>query len=606
MKRVVFFNKKESLDELLKGSGSIVRYAVLEDFIKDRKLASFLDENSSFSKVDLNHYVEEESFKQKYIDFISRLNKNNHSLLWWSFIFPNKHPKASELPKKVWYLLSLEEFIKAEKPDLLAVFTHDRTLISQFSIWHKKGNIKIENKVKRRFDLSRFINSFFPLYISLKFFRTVVYKLCAHLMIPFKGVGGKKYEVIRTLISPQSFQKSGDYKDVYFGELCNLIKESKLPLVIFGTIARPFFSNLIKTSRNTDKFSFVSLEQAVSQVNLLKCFFESLKLYFKPLKLKDSANVYDLNFEFTVKQIISDECKTQSAYSNLLVYYSTLSFAKKIAVKRFFYPFENRSWEKLGLFALRKINAGTEIIGYQHASISPMLMNFYLGKDETSITPLPDCVITMGAVTKDFLSKPGNFPDEILKTGCALRQKKDESPSDIRGKKKKIKNILVPLALSPEEYVNGISFLNRAFKDYEEYNVNLRPHIFPLIPIDKALSYVPNLKFNFSIDKNSNLNKSLRETDLVLYFSTTVSLEALILGIPVININPGFYLNPDPLFNMRDLKWTANTPEALIGIIRDIDAIPEEEYELKKEKAKDYAKNYINPVTRDNMNVFLK
>ena len=77
----------------------------------------------------------------------------------------------------------------------------------------------------------------------------------------------------------------------------------------------------------------------------------------------------------------------------------------------------------MSILALRKNSPATKIIAYQHASISLRHTNFFLAKEESRFTPMPDVIITMGEVTRDILKNKGNFPEHLLRVGCALRQR---------------------------------------------------------------------------------------------------------------------------------------------------------------------------------------
>ena len=605
MCKIIFFNKKEDVDKLLDTGRDSVKYVVLDEFIKKNEIYTYLQKNKRFLKVDLNQYLNPEDFRKMYIDFISGLNKKNESIFWWGLNFPNRHPAASDLPKKVWYLVALQKFLEKEKPDLLLIYTEDKNIVSQFKIWHQKTSLKIEDRVVKKIKIWDKINSLFPLYIFLIFLRTIVYKTCSHLLIYSRLMQDKKYIVLRTILSGQSFREKDEFRDIYFGKLCDFIKEKDIPILIFTTISAPFLTNLKKIFYNRRKYTFVLLEQSISFINLLKCLFHSLKAYFIYTQPKGNFCLNGLDYKFTIKCAIREESKTQRLYSNLLVYYSTLSLAKKINIDRFIYPFENRGWEKLSLKAIKSVEKDIKTIGYQHASISLMLMNYCVGKEEHDMVPLPDRLVTMGSVTRDILKDICGFPENILRKGCGLRQGKSKDIVSLRDRKKEIKNILVPLALSSEEYVKGLIFLNEAFKNCDKYNINLRPHTYPVMPINEALSYVPDLKFKFSIDKNRRFDQSLSEADLVLYFSTTASLEALSQGIPVVNIDPGFFLSPDPLFKMHDFKWIVQTPEELIKIIRAIDGLEDNEYYTLRKKACQYVIDYSHPVTDKSMSAFI-
>ena len=83
---------------------------------------------------------------------------------------------------------------------------------------------------------------------------------------------------------------------------------------------------------------------------------------------------------------------------------------EEIKIKKFIYPFENRSSERLCIKALKHYSPNTSIEGYQHASIHQEHLNFIMLQDEHKITPLPHKIWTTGTWPKEYFIQKGNFP----------------------------------------------------------------------------------------------------------------------------------------------------------------------------------------------------
>ena len=91
----------------------------------------------------------------------------------------------------------------------------------------------------------------------------------------------------------------------------------------------------------------------------------------------------------------------------------------------------------------------------------------------------------------------------------------------------------------------------------------------------------------------------------MLYASSTVGIEALKFGKPVIYADFGDFLNSDPLFNFNAFKWTCKTQQNLCDIINEISALDQTTYQEKQKQGCLYAEDYFHPATNASMKVFL-
>jgi len=604
--RIFFFNRTKDLERLLKEGHNKIKYIVLQDYIADAKLANLLRRDEGLEEIKPTDYSEKENFRKLYLSFTGNLNKSNHSVYWWSLNLTQRHPNSSDLSKSMWYLLVLERIIKRENFGILAVFTNNQNLISQMRIWHKNSeSVTVEGKVHEKRNILEIINMIFPVKVVLIFLRSLFYKILSSLVIALRPDPKKSYTVIRTIFNHQSFVRDGKFKDTYFKDLIGFLRKKKKDILFFGSIPHPFFVNLKKLLWNKKDFIFILTEQAISFSYIFRTFRDSLVQYFSPLRPLGKTVIEGLDFRFILEKTIADECKTQRFFANIITYYSTKALIKKLNIERIIFPFENRGWEKLAIIASRESKIPIKTVGYQHSSFSSILMNFYIGDEERDIMPLPDMLVTTGSIPKKILKENLGFPESILKVGCGLRQAKSNSVLFTTKKRKKIRNILVALGLTPEEYIKGLIFLNEAFKEDKRFSVTVRPHPYPVISIEKALLYVPDLSFSYKLDKRPSIRPSLEEADLLLYFSSTVGFESLMRGMPIINLDPGFYIGVDPLFTMSDFKWVATSPSELRNIIRDIENLSDSDYDFLKNNASRYVNDYIYPATEENMEVFL-
>jgi hypothetical protein len=503
--------------------------------------------------------------KEKYTVFIAQLNKRGHSFEWGALNFTTKSRLSFDFCFRLFDAFN-------NKPD---------------------GSSGLYKKPAPNFALP----------LCLIFFRTLFFSLLAKILFRRRRFQDKDYLLIKTLVNASGFTLDYRFQDAYFHKLVDYLKKKGTPIIVDATVFRPYLGNLRKIKRCVDGVPIVPRELYLSIADIYRCFLISLKRYLFSFELGDSVNFAGRDLGSIVRAEIRKECGGSSFFLNLLEYYSIRSFARRVRFSRALYPFEHRSWEGMFIAGLRKEKPQVRIIGYQHTSIAPKHTNFLLGKDEARDIALPDKIICMGEAARRIMEEIGNFPAGLLKTGCALRQNimrpQDYRRSDVGD----ISNILVALTTDTQEYFKVLRFLDRALRADNTYNIRVRPH--PITEIERGRWLPPGLSFKFEIDRDKDLNNSLSWAHLVIYASSTVSVEAIERGIPVLCLDLGEKLYPDPLFQLRDFKWQVCRPEELIGVIRGIKAMPQDEFGAAKERAAKYAAEYIYPATEERLANFL-
>ena len=133
--------------------------------------------------------------------------------------------------------------------------------------------------------------------------------------------------------------------------------------------------------------------------------------------------------------------------------------------------------------------------------------------------------------------------------------------------------------------------------------VFLRLH--PLTAISDVLKRLSfPLPKNFIISEGKTLLEDFKRAGIVLYSLTTVALEALKVGLPVIymDINKPFYL--DPLFESDHLKESVFSPGQLKGKIEQLLNLDADLYQHELNRSHQYLNEYFSPITEEAMYQF--
>lgn len=289
-------------------------------------------------------------------------------------------------------------------------------------------------------------------------------------------------------------------------------------------------------------------------------------------------------------------------FHNLLLCSALRLFLRKRPLRRLIYPYENKSLEKMLLLAVRAECPACLIIGYQHTSITPRHTTFRFSGAEIAATPLPDRIITVGEITRRYLEEQGRYPAGMLQAGCALRQSSPAPDTDAPGVSGRI---LVALSSSLHELVAATGFMMRVAAARKDLQIGIRPH--PEFPLALLPEHLHRWIHDHAIDLSGTpLRENLRWCSATAYVSSTVALECLMLGKPVINLDLGEIIIPDPVLDPPPLWQRVADPDAFLAALAATDAVPAETRLSNAQRTRDYMQSYFSPVTPTAIGLFLQ
>ena len=298
-----------------------------------------------------------------------------------------------------------------------------------------------------------------------------------------------------------------------------------------------------------------------------------------------------------LKQALRQDVLHGGFFYYLVIYQAANRFGEKFTPSNLLYPFENKPLEKMLLLGLRKACPSIKITGYQHTSITPRHTTLRFAAGEAGITPLPDRIVTVGTVTQKFLEDHGNYPPGIFRTGCALRQTWPENPPPATSRAGKPK-ILLALSSSTRELVRSVQFFKGLQEAGGDFELGIRPHPeFPLRNLPPRLvEWVARYARDFS---GSRLAENIAWCDLTAYVSSTVALESLMAGRPVINFCIDDVIQPDPAIGDAPLHWRADNLAEMAQALQQIQALPAADFQRLSAAARAYINEYLRPVSAE-------
>ena len=604
MRRVVFCNTPGALRQLLtETGGGAIEYLVFTcDAHTGRIEAVVREQAERFRPADVRPEARPRSstFQQTFVDFVANVNRSNAALFWWGLNFTNKNPITTQLCDRTSRLLQIADMVEAGRAETYLVVSDDPVLVRQVRRWAGDKDIRVTSLIRPGRDVKGLLKRTGPWAILAAFFRAAWRAVAARGLCPRRRSETGRHNVVLSLLAENSFTRDGAYHDAYFGDLVDYLRRQDAPLLNLLIVTGGGYGKLIGKLRDAGQTSAAVLERFLGPMALLRCLARAMAGYLLPMGLRGPAQIAGIDVRYLVEAEMREDYRSGRFFDNVRVYHAVRSLLKSVPVGRFYYPFENRAFEKMALQALEQKSPDTRTIGYQHASLSLRHTNFLLAEGEASRIPLPDVIMTMGEVTRRVMINSGNFPESLLHVGCALRQKAYEGELKV---KRPVRNLFVVLATNVAEYVKVLRFLDAAFGTDCPYEIWIRPH--PAFSFDHALAITGPPGFEYHKADAETINECMDWADVVLYVHSTVAIESLARGTPVVCLQVPDVLNPDPMLTFHDFKWEVDDPPRLPEVLREIDALDAGAFARRQQLGVAFTREYFQPADEDALAAFL-
>ncbi len=232
----------------------------------------------------------------------------------------------------------------------------------------------------------------------------------------------------------------------------------------------------------------------------------------------------------------------------------------QLSPQRTIYPFENRSWEKHLVAAIRQSETGYSI-GYQHSSITPRHLAFHIDNGQQAEAWLPDQVVTIGEVTRSWLRRTAPVLADRLTVGVSMRRvncrKIPPAQTDA---------VLVAISSSREE---AWSLMNIVYEASSLTNVPFYIRTHPTIPV-ADIFYSFDWLEHVHLSSGKTLIEDIERSSMVAYSSSTVALEGMLFGRVPIFVDIGDIPSGDPIVGNYSFKYCAENSEALADSIESV------------------------------------
>lgn len=446
-----------------------------------------------------------------------------------------------------------------------------------------------------------YISYFFRLiyFFSKEFTKKIV-------QLFFAKITKKKIIIPEDIILIDTYVLPGFYtRDRYFPGLLNFLSEKEknkiffLPTISYSKTWN--FFRIFKELRNSSR-NFILKEDFLKITDI----FYSISYCFRIQFIK----IRSLNFcQIDISDLFNEELKNLEGYDlsiEGIINYRFIRRIKKAGIKisTLIDWWENQATDKGLNKGMSEFYRNTKVKGYLGLIPRDMELQLLPIKKEFEKNLVPKSINLIGkSLINDFDYKEMEYGS--VKVAPALRfqhvwEKKSEKNFD---SKKFLVSVVLPFV--DNESINILNLINEIdFNENSDIIVNIKFH-----PISNKKMIFKNLKSNLNknltfIEENSK--KILDESNLIISSTSSICLESIVLGVPLIVVRPksGLEYNPIPKNISKNLYKYCNAEDKIINHIKNFMKI--KDFKIKYfDELKDLKNNYFQISSREEVIKFL-
>jgi hypothetical protein len=550
-----------------------------------------------------------QDIKAPFLELIAKLNKKHDSLAWWGNQIASRNSASTPLLLNITYLFCVKKIISDSDADFIFIVNSQALSVCISDVASECGYL-VKKYWSKEFNLFIIIKRWVLYIAQILYFlcqswqsRKAAFKLLKPM--PARKTNFKKRVVIRTWVTKDTFNSSGEFKDRNFGQL-----PSWLRLKNYEVLTLPMFFNLSKSIKEifiyikNQQYPFLIPDHYLNFSDYLRVIYGGYLLLKKQI---ESAQIENIDISPILNEIMKRYALNPSLLS-LNLCYSMLRRLKETGHEfdAFYYPFENNPPEKQFILGCRKYFPNSQIIGFQHTTFFPNQLAYQLGPDEKDYHPLPDKIVCSGPIYVKLHNEAG-FPSEILVAGPNLRfesvyVEKAEVRNNGRNRKRML---LLPLTFSYDLAFELFVKTTEALKDILDYQVYIRSH--PLLSKKTLIEFLNKIGMNnYEFADDGIIQDWLVKSYAVISTGASITiLEAVSMGTPVIRVIPdnGFFYDPFtwPNYPLEPLNSSSEIRKQL----QRIDKIQDKDKETFRNIARGVMLEYFTKPNEENLKVFL-
>jgi hypothetical protein len=306
-----------------------------------------------------------------------------------------------------------------------------------------------------------------------------------------------------------------------------------------------------------------------------------------PIRSKFMLQGRDLT-RLLVAETVAERAKTRQM-SGMQWYHVARFLARQgFAPRVIIIPFENQPWEKAFRLGIREFLPDTRLLSYMHAPYAPLWLPLSMPGRDQSRDIISGPIVVPGPVWARFMVDEG-FTHEQVRVGPAFRfshvfTHEDGVPCSKGADSRRNTSILVTGSHSEQETLELLHKVLEALRDFAGTEVVIKLH--PDIGATRGRELLDRVVELLGWDRvpsqftviDRPIGQLLETAAVLIDIGTSVSLEALAIGVPVVHVQPDLWFDMDTLGHFPDANVQVRSPQ---DIRRGVENLLSEEFGLR-------------------------
>lgn len=608
LKQIVIISKNRILRGLPDGSfrGSECYY-LSDDYANYLKIRQKFVDELNIHLLDRKFHEVIDEISTKFLSFSHHINQKNQSYAFWGTHLASRSSAAIHLLKYLVYFYCAKRILDQTDYSRIVFICDSLALAKLIQKAAKQKRIYCELKLTIPENMQ-------PVEIRFRLVAKVLYFLLFGMtqwiysrLLKNKRMtenAGKEIYILRSWITVGSLDKQGNYRDRNFGILPDYLAEHGKDvwiLPLYFNLDRNIFTQMKLMSQSGHQFLFP--EQYISLFDVLKTLRDGVQSLFLDLK--------GCEFEGDNVGSLIREMHWSLSLQPFLLSFNSIKYLmeklvkRKILIARFLYPIENNAPEKPFILGARKYYPQSRIIGFQHTVWFKEQLGVFLLPEELTYHPLPDQVICSGRRYPDILKKTG-FPANIVLPGPNLRytavnQNLKTNQSNDTGSARKI---LIILNYEKNHNLELLEKTSSALSQLDNVEIYIKAH--PTTSVKLIEDFLKDINFPVYKWAVGTVQDWLVQVNAVIMTGGSVSnLETMATGVPLIRVSLENNFDFDCLWDEYPFAPFTSSVEEICHYLKKALIMDAEERKMLIGFGKEIVQNYFEPVTAENLKIFL-
>jgi len=550
---------------------------------------------------DLQYTARE--FRQEYIDFIGRMTRSVYDEKknqgWWLSSISEKNPFISdvylyfcytETCRRICDKLDCHLVIVSESPWLSKALQVNLSSLDNTTVTVAGyGSISFPEKLWAFFlPVAKkwwFIGAVLFRILFIRFYRFYLTTRGSNPPEP-SGI------CLHAYTDERSLSRTDHYTHIFFQGLGPDLEKAKHPYFNLIDIlpTTSYFPAIFKIHRYPEPCYF--LEEFITVADIFRAisFVQGAGIFWNP-----ETTLAGIRMDWILNgEMRRDKTNTRREEA-CLRFFVGKRLSVRANIQSFVYIFENHVWEKAFCLAFRKYSPAPLLIGYAHTIVNALYTCYSLSPLEADLLPGPDIIAVNGIRAKSMLEQSGFTRFRIEITGALRYQNLEKKPFVLKNHERMI--VLVALSAGVNDSIELAHKVFSAFGNEKDVLIVLKCH--PTLPFHLIFPLISPHPKNVSI-RDEPVNDLLRNADICVYAESTVCVEALAMGVPIINVRSDHHIDMN-IFEGVDTVPSVSTPDEMRAAVQSVTT---EHYMKRFESIQLLVDEIFAPVATDYLNVF--